>query len=439
MVAAVTPLNNPRVINAWCMYDWANSVYSLVITSAIFPVYYKSLMRAGATDTVNFMGYAVDSSVIYSYTLSLSFLIVAVLLPLLSGVADYLNRKKLFMQIFVLAGSVSCMALFFFDGAPDVYWALGCSLVASVGFSGSLVFYNAFLPGIATPDQFDRVSARGFSLGYYGSVLLLVICLGLVLNAQALGFADAGAASRFSFLLTGVWWLGFSLIPFAVLDETPVRRRFRSRVLAMGYQELARVWRQVKQSRSLKRYLLAFFFFNMGVQTVMYLATLFGTDVLGLADDKLIATILIIQLVAAAGAVLFARLSARIGNRNTLLLMVGMWVLVCAVAYTVTTEWQFYGLAFAVGMIMGGIQSLSRATYAKLIPPASPEPASFFSFYDVAYNVSIVFGTFSFGFIHQLTGSMRNSALGLAVFFVIGFLLLLLVRDPRLAPVRPPR
>jgi UMF1 family MFS transporter len=436
MVTAVTQLNNPRVINAWCMYDWANSVYSLVITSAIFPVYYKSLMRAGGSDVVNFLGYALDSSVIYSYALSFSFLIVAVLLPLLSGVADYLNRKKMFMQLFVLVGSGSCMALFFFDGVHDVYWALGCTVLASVGFSGSLVFYNAFLPGIATPDQFDRVSARGFSLGYYGSVLLLVICLGLVLNAEILGFADAGAASRFSFLLTGVWWLGFAMIPFAVLDETPLNRRFRGQVLSMGYKELVKVWRQVKQLRSLKRYLLAFFFFNMGVQTVMYLATLFGTDVLRLADDKLIATILVIQLVAAGGAVLFARLSARMGNRNTLLLMVGKWILVCVVAYGVTTEWQFYALAFAVGLIMGGIQSLSRATYAKLIPPASPEPASFFSFYDVTYNVSIVVGTFSFGLIHQLTGSMRNSALGMAVFFVIGFGLLLWVRDKRLAPVR---
>jgi len=434
MIPAVARLNDPRIINAWCMYDWANSVYSLVITSAIFPVYYKSVMRAGGSDSVAFFGYDLASSVAYSYALSFSFLLVAALLPLLSGVADYLGRKKMFMQIFVVIGSGSCMALFFFDNAGDVYWALGYSMLASVGFSGSLVFYNAFLPGIATPDQFDRVSARGFSLGYYGSVLLLVICLGLVLNAEALGFADAGVASRFSFLITGFWWFGFALIPFAVLDEPALPRRFDRRVWGKGYNELRKVWNQVKQHRSLRQYLLAFFFFNMGVQTVMYLATLFGTDVLGLADDKLIATILVIQLVAAAGAVLFARMSARLGNQVTLLVMVGLWIIVCGVAYTITTEWQFYGLAFAVGMIMGGIQSLSRASYAKLIPPSTPDPASFFSFYDVTYNCSVVVGTFSFGLINHLTGSMRNSALGLALFFVIGFLLLLFVRDKRLAP-----
>jgi UMF1 family MFS transporter len=425
-------VNNPRVVRAWCMYDWANSVYSLVITSAIFPVYYKSVMRQEGTDLVRFLGYTLDSSVLYSYALSVSFLIVAIMLPLLSGVADYVGRKKWFMQFFVVLGSGACMALFFFRGPDDLAWAIGCSMLASIGFSASLVFYNAFLPEIASPDQFDRVSARGYSMGYYGSVLLMIVCLAMILNATAFGFANEGAASRFSFLLTGLWWFGFALIPFVVLKENGTVSQHTS-VLSKGYRELAGVWQRIRHLPSLKRYLLAFFFFNMGVQTIMYLATLFGTDVLHLADDKLIGTILVIQLVGALGAGMFARLSGRQGNKRTLLIMIGIWILVCLVAYALQTEWQFYALAFVVGMIMGGIQSLSRATYAKLIPADTKDHASFFSFYDVTYNISIVLGTFSFGLINQITGSMRNSALGLGLFFVVGLFVLLTVKDNRLS------
>ncbi len=417
------------------MYDWANSVYSLVITSAIFPVYYKSVMRQAGGDQVSFLGFSLDSSVLYSYALSFSFLVVAVMLPLLSGVADYVGRKKLFMQFFVMLGSSACMGLFFFRGPSDLNWAITCSVLASIGFSGSLVFYNAFLPEIASPDQFDRISARGFSMGYYGSVLLMVLCLAMILNATAFGFADEGAASRFSFLLTGVWWFGFALIPFLVLKEngSPTEKKD---VLLKGYHELLGVWKRIRQLPSLKRYLLSFFFFNMGVQTIMYLATLFGTDVLHLADDKLIGTILVIQLVGALGAGLFARVSGKLGNKLALVIMIGIWILVCVVAYALQTEWQFYALAFVVGMIMGGIQSLSRATYAKLIPADTQDHASFFSFYDVTYNVSIVLGTFSFGLINQITGTMRNSALGLGVFFVLGLVALLTVTDSRLAARR---
>jgi UMF1 family MFS transporter len=432
MALVSVAVNNPKVVRAWCMYDWANSVYSLVITSAIFPVYYKSVMRQGGSDSVNFLSYTLDSSVLYSYALSFSFLMVALMLPLLSGVADYVGRKKWFMQFFVLLGSSACMGLFFFRDPQDLGWAIGCSMLASIGFSGSLVFYNAFLPEIVSPDQFDRVSARGFSMGYYGSVLLLVICLAMILNATSFGFANEGAASRFSFLLTGLWWFGFALIPFMILTENS-SNHVPKNILSKGYHELAGAWQRIGKLPSLKRYLAAFFFFNMGVQTIMYLATLFGTDVLHLADDKLIGTILVIQLVGALGAGLFARISGRQGNKFTLVIMIVIWIMVCLVAYALQTEWQFYALAFVVGMIMGGIQSLSRATYAKLIPADTNDHASFFSFYDVTYNVSIVLGTFSFGLINQITGSMRNSALGLGIFFLLGLAILLTVNDDRLA------
>lgn len=429
-------INNPKTVRAWTMYDWANSVYSLVITSAIFPIYYKEVARgADGSDTVSFFGVSIQNSVLYSYSLSFSFLLVAALLPLLSGIADYTGRKKFFMKLFVWTGGLACMGLYGFQDASWVEWGIFCSVMASVGYSGSLVFYDAFLPEIVSEDQYDRTSARGYSMGYFGSVILMVACLIMIMNPEAFRFADAGEATRFSFLLVGVWWIGFAYIPFTFLPETERARVRGVNIWTNGYFELAKVWRQLKTLPDLKRYLAAFFFFNTGVQTVMYLATLFGTDVLHLESTKLIATILLIQLVAAVGATLFSRISQRQGNQVALYIMIGMWMVVCMAAYLITTEWEFYALAFVVGMVMGGIQALSRATYTKLIPEGTLDTASYLSFYNVTYNVSIVLGTFTFGFINQLTGNMRYSAVSLTVFFVIGFFLLSRVKS---ADIRKP-
>jgi MFS transporter, UMF1 family len=422
-------LNNPRVVRAWYMYDWANSVYSLVISSAIFPIYYKAVSTVNGNDRVEFLGFTIQNAVLYSYALSLSFLIVAAMLPLLSGVADYTGKKKTFMKFFVSLGSLSCIGLYFFDDASLLWWGILCSMLASIGYSASLVFYDAFLPEIVSEDRYDATSARGYSMGYYGSVLLMVACLAIIMNASAVGFPGSAneaelLASRFSFLLVGIWWIGFSLIPFRILPENIYRKTPVGKVWTNGYHEIVKVWQSLRQQADLKRYLIAFFFYNSGVQTVMYLAALFGTDVLKLESAKLIFTILLIQLVASLGAWLFARLSLIKGNRYALLLMNLIWIGICIAAYFITTEFEFYGLAFVVGVIMGGIQSLSRATYAKLIPEDTIDHTSYFSFYDVTYNLSIVMGTFSFGFINQLTGTMRNSALFLTLYFIAGAIIL---------------
>jgi UMF1 family MFS transporter len=439
--APATRLNNPKIIRAWTMYDWANSVYSLVIMSAIFPVYYKQVARQNDNDLVDFFGFSITNTVLYSYAISFSFLIVAILLPVLSGIADYAGRKKFFMKIFVSLGSLSCMGLYFFQDASDIYLAIALSITASIGFAGSLVFYDAFLPEIATEDRYDQVSARGYSMGYYGSVLLMVMCLVLILNPNWFGFYGESAgleATRVSFLLTGLWWFGFALIPFTQLPE----QRKASASLThwrKGYQELENVWNELRELPELKKYLLAFFFFNTGVQTVMNLAPFFGTDVLRLSSDKLIMTILLIQLVAAGGAWFFARVSGKQGNRFALTVMISIWILVCVAAYFIATEYHFYALAVIIGTIMGGIQSLSRATYSKLLPERTTDNASFFSFYDVAFYLSTVLGTFSFGLVNQLTGSLRYSALALAVYFVIGLILLRqvnasdILKQPRVA------
>lgn len=423
------PLNDPKTVRAWYMYDWANSVYSLVITSAIFPVYYKSVTTRDGNDMVPFLGFQVQNSNLYSYALSVSFLIVAAIIPLLSGMADYAGRKKDFMKFFVWLGALSCMGLFFFTGVETLGLGILFSITASIGFSGSLVFYDAFLPEVVTEDRYDVTSARGYSMGYYGSVLMMTLCLLLIMNHAAVGFANEGEATRVAFLLVGAWWLGFSLIPFKHLPENPFGRKPSGNLWTKGYEEVHKVWKSLSHQGDLKRFLFAYFFYNMGVQTVMYLAALFGTDVLHLEDQKLIGTILMIQLVGSVGAWFFARLSGRKGNKTSLLSMITIWIGVCVGAFYITTEQEFYLIAIVVGLVMGGIQSLSRATYSKLIPANTIDHASYFSFYDVTYNLSIVFGTFSYGLINQITGSMRYSALGLAVYFVIGMAFLITIRS----------
>lgn len=427
-VTTTLALNNPKLIRAWCMYDWANSVYSLVITTAIFPIYYKAVAVTNGTDMVTFLGFTIQNSILYSYALSFSFLIVAAILPLLSGAADYSGNKKVFMKGFVWLGSLACMGLYFFDDVNMLTWGIACSILASIGYSGSLVFYDAFLPEIVSQDRYDATSAKGFSMGYYGSVILMAVCSLLIMNFDSFWFSTKGEATRFSFLLVGAWWIGFSMIPFALLPDNPYGQKPTGSILTKGYREIQKVWHNLADQPDLKKYLVAFFFYNMGVQTVMYLATLFGTDVLHLAEDSLIITVVIIQLVGAFGAWLFAKLSMSRGNRFSLATMIFIWIGICISAYFIATAEQFYVLAFVVGMVMGGIQSLSRATYSKLIPPDTIDHASYFSFYDVTYNLSIVFGTFSYGFINQLTGSMRYSALALGGYFIIGLVILFLVK-----------
>ncbi len=413
------------------MYDWANSVYTLVITTAIFPIYYKAnAVTASGSDVIPFLGITIQNSVLYSYALSFSFLVVAALLPLLSGAADYTGNKKTFMRVFVWLGGLSCMGLWFFQGLDTVGWAIFCSITASIGYSGSLVFYDAFLPEIVTPDRYDTTSARGYSMGYYGSVILMVLCTALILKYQTFGFGSEALAVRFSFLLVGVWWIGFAVIPFRILPDNPYNQRPSGNIWTQGYEEIRKVWNTLPSFPDMRRYLAAFFFYNMGVQTVMYLASLFGTDVLHLPSGDLIQIVVIIQIVGALGAGLFARISRIRGNRFTLMIMILMWIGVCIGAYLIQTKYQFYGLAFVVGLIMGGIQALSRATFSKLIPADTIDHTSYFSFYDVTYNLSIVVGTFTYGFIDQITGSMRYSALALAVFFIVGFCLLFAVKAP---------
>lgn len=417
-----------RVHRAWAMYDWANSAYNLVITSTIFPAYYVAVTTvkendAIVNDKVSFFGHTFSNTALFDYALATAYLVIAIISPILSSIADYRGNKKRFMQLFCYLGSIACCGLYFFKSNT---LELGIILfaLAALGYCGSIVFYNAFLPEIAVEKDRDRVSAQGYAYGYIGSVILQLVCFVFVLSPGTFGITDSTFAPRLSFLLVGIWWFAWAQIPFARLPKgMPLEQHTEYSVFTNGFHELRKVWQQIQKLTVLKTYLGAFFLYSMGVQTVMLAATIFGKKELNLETSQLIMTILIIQLVAIAGAYLMSKLSEKFGNLNVLLFVVLMWIGVCVGAYFTTTPMEFYIIATIVGLIMGGIQSLSRSTYSKLMPETK-DTASFFSFYDVTEKIAIVIGMFSFGLIEEMTGSMRNSIVALVGFFALGAVIL---------------
>nr|WP_044238228.1 MFS transporter [Flexithrix dorotheae] len=422
--------NDPKIINAWCSYDWANSVYNLTITAAIFPVFYSAATSdAFNGDVVDFFGFKIVNSVLYSYAISFSFLIIVFLSPILSGIADYSGMKTRFMRFFSYLGSLGCIGLFFFTGANIEYGIL-CAITASVGYAGALVFYNAFLPEIVTQDKMDGVSAKGFALGYIGSVILLVASLVIIIFHENFGL-EQGFATRLSFLQVGLWWFGFSHIALHYLQDRPTGNKITSKILTKGFSEIKKVIAALADNPNTQKFLTSFFFYSMGVQTVMLLAPLFGEKEIGMEGEKLIAVVLILQIVAVLGAYSFAKISDHRGNKFAIGTAVFIWMLICVGGYLLQKESQFYGLAAVLGFVMGGIQALSRSTYSKMIPKDSKDTASFFSFYDITEKLAIVIGTFSYGIIEQITGSMRNSMIAMIMFFFAGFIFLMLAKLPK--------
>ncbi len=430
--------NNPKVLTAWTMYDWANSVHSLTITSAIFPIYFPiaAVMMPSQSTKLDFLGWQVENTVIYSYAVSLGFLLLAFSVPLVSAISDYTGKKKVFMKMYCYLGAISCMLLFFFKEG-DYYLGTFAFLFSIVGWGGSIVFYNSYIPEIATEDKFDSLSARGFTMGYLGSVVLLIQNLTMVLKPEWYGGITGGEASRISFLTVGIWWLAFAQIPFAILPETQKPQKKTGNWIFNGFKELKKVFGDLQKLDITKKFLLSFFFYNMGAQTVMYLGALFGGQELKLPSESLIITILLIQLVAIPGAYIFSQLSEKVGNTKSLSYIVLIWIVICVAGYFVYSRNEFYVLATGIGFVMGGIQSLSRSTYAKMLPENSTETASYFSFYDVCDRLSTVLGTFMFGLVNQITGSMRISLLFLTVFFAIGFVLLLRIPSKKIYLITP--
>ena len=410
--------NNKKLINAWASFDWANSVYNLIVTTAIFPIYYlTTTQEVFGGEMVEFFNISVKNSVLYSFAISFSFLIIVFISPILSGIADYGGLKKQFMQFFTYLGSLSCIGLYFFTG-ENVEYGIACSVLASIGYAGSLVFYNGFLPEVATNEFMDKVSAKGFSMGYIGSVILLIVNLLLFQKPELFGFEDSGSATRFGFILVGVWWIGFSQIAFYFLKDRGDRKKITLSILGNGAKELKKVFKIVKSKLVMNRFLSSFFLFSMGVQTVMLLAPLFADKEIGMGADEMIIVVLTIQIIAIAGAYFFAFLSKLKGNGFAISTTLIIWISICIVGYFLKDKVSFYGLAAFLGFVMGGIQSISRSTYSKLIPAETKDTASFFSFYDITEKLAIVIGSLSYGLIDHLTGSMRNSMLFMSIFFM---------------------
>jgi len=418
------------------MYDWANSAYSLVITSALFPIYFHAITTSDNNNEVRFLGRNFNSDSLQTYAISLAFLLIAAISPILSSIADYSGRKKRFMYFFSTMGALSCSALYFFDSLDTLWIGVFGSILAAIGYAGSIVFYNAFLPEIADVKDQDKVSAKGFAMGYIGSSLLLIFSLTMIMFPQLFGNIESGYATRLAFLIVGIWWFAFAQYTFHYLPNNVFDQKPQGRYILNGYMELKKVWFELRHSSRLKTFLLSFFFYNMGVQTVMYVATLFGDGELHLPSEILIAIILIIQFVAIGGAFFFSSLSKRYGNIYSLSVSLIIWVLICIGAYLcdkrfgVNEQTMFIILAAVVGLVMGGIQSLSRSTYSKLLPETK-DHASYFSFYDVCDKLGTVLGTFAFGYINEITGSMRNSIIVLASFFIIGLILLLRMKKEK--------
>jgi MFS transporter, UMF1 family len=417
-----------RVVRGWIMYDWANSVYQLTIASAIFPIYYNTVTRTGDNFTVSFFGAPVINTVLYSWAIAAAYLLVAIGSPLFSSMADYTGRRKAFMRVFTIIGAAACGALFFFD-RNHVELGIIAFAFGTLGYGGSIVFYNSFLPVIADAKDQDRISAAGYSMGYLGGVVLLLFNLLMIMKPALFGIAaDSSLPARISFVTVFIWWIAFSQITFNRLPKYTFRKRMkRESVLTNGYKELQLVFNQIRKSYKLSMFLTGFFFLMMGVLTTMFMAATYGEKEMGMKEDVLIPTILVIQLVGMLGAWMFARISEKLGNLRALMITIVAWTLICIGAYFITNTIQFVTAAFFIGIVMGGSQSLARSTYSKMLPADTTDHTSFFSFYDVMEKLATVAGTFSFGVMEALTGSMRYSVLAITVFFMLSFIFMFLL------------
>ncbi len=424
-----------KLIHRWAFYDWANSVYSLVISTAVFPIYYETVTET-ESGLVNFLGFEVNNTSLYTYALSLSFLIVAFISPLLSGIADYVGNKRTYMKFFCYFGSLSVMSLFFFKGVETLWVGILFSVLASIGFWGSLVFYNAYLPEVAYSDQQDEASALGFIYGYIGSVILLIFNLSMVMKPEWYGISDPGLAPRISFLTVGIWWMGFAQVTFRRLPYNLHNRKPDKDYVFKGYQELKKVINELKDRPVMLNFLTSFFLYSVGVQSIILLATIYGKTEIGLSTSSLILTIIVIQLVGILGAYLFSRLAKRIGNLTALKITIFIWTAASLSAYYLdkddpNVQLKFYVISGFIGLVLGAIQTLSRSTYSKLLPENTLDPTTYFSFFDVTEKIAIVWGTFIFGLAIAITDSMRLSILLLCLFFVISFIILSMMKKTK--------
>lgn len=416
--------NDKKTVRAWAFYDWANSAFPLVIATAVFPPYFSSI----SPDAMNVFGSPVDSNSLYSYSLSFSFLLVAIMTPILSGISDYSGRRKGFLKMFTWIGAFSCLVLFFFSGPESAWLGLIGFVIGFIGFNASLVFYNSYLPDIVTEDKFDKTSATGYAYGYIGSMILLVMILVLIQFKDTFGISSDTLPVRIGFLMVGLWWLFFARITFRALPNEK-QLKIKKSFINKGINEVVQVFDKVKTDANVVKFLASYFFFIAGVNVVIYLASIFAKEELGFGQSQLILLVSLLQILAMVGSFFFAYLSDKIGNKNAIMVQLVIWIGICLTAYVIHGVMEFYILSMFVGLVFGGIQSLSRSTYSKMLSDDIDSLASYFSFYDVLTKVASVAGTFVFGIVNQITGNMRYSILATGLFFIIGFIILMTMKS----------
>jgi MFS transporter, UMF1 family len=429
----VEPVLDPRLRRrqqrAWYVYDWANSAYITTVVTVFLGPYLTSVTEeaAGADGFVHPLGVPVRAGSYFPYLVSLSVALSVVLMPLVGAIADRTQRKRELLGLFAYIGALATMGLYFVRGSAYLAGGL-LFVVANVAYSISIVVYNSFLPDIATPEERDDVSSRGWGVGYLGGFLLLATNLALFTARDSLGLSE-GDAARISVLSAGVWWALFTVVPLLGLRSRrtvpPIAPG--TSVLVAGFRQLAITLREVRALPLTLFFLVAYVFYNDGIQTVIALAAVYGDEELRLGSQTLIVAILMVQFVAFVGALALGRLARVIGPKRTVLGSLVAWTVTVTIGYFVPAREPvlFFLLAALIGFVLGGSQALSRSLFSQLIPQG--KEAEYFSLYEISDRGTSWFGPLLFGIVYQTTGSYRAAIISLVVFFVGGFFLLLKV------------
>lgn len=405
-----------RAIYAWAFYDWANSAFATTVMAGLFPLFFKEYWNSGVADTVSTFRLGMANSA--------ASLVVVLCAPLLGAIADHLDRRKGFLLLFAALGVVMTGALHFV-AAGDWQLAALCYGLAILGFSGGNLFYDALLLGVARPAQLDRVSALGFALGYLGGGLLFAFNVLMVLHPDWFGLPDKATAVRVSFLSVALWWAVFSVPLFVRVHEARAAERVRARAaIARGFGQLRRTLREIGRLPHTFLFLVAYWLYIDGVDTIVRMAVDYGMS-LGFPSNSLIVALLITQFVGFPAAIAFGRLGDRIGARAGILVALAVYMAVTAWGAFMSAVWEFYLLAVVIGLVQGGVQSLSRSLYARLIPPG--RSAEFFGFYNMLGKFAAVLGPALMGWVGVLSGSPRIGILSVLALFVVGAVLLLRV------------
>ena len=419
--------NDKRTIFGWCMYDWANSAYATTVMTALLPNYFARAVVG--PEGIQIGNTVVSATSLWGYLVSTAALFVFLCAPVLGAISDFSSAKKKFLTAFAYTGSLFVILLYFCQTGA-VWQTAIFFLISQIGFVGANVFYDAFLPQIASDDKMDWVSSKGFSFGYIGGGLQFAIALGLVAGHEVIGVSQ-GVAARIGMTMAGLWWAGFTLFMLKCLKEAeaveamPEKYRSTPKVIAYVLIGLARTFatmKKVGRFKPLLLFLFAFMIYNDGIQTVINMATIYGTETLGLSTTVLMTTLLAIQIIAAGGALLFSQIAGKIGTKRAVMLSLVLWSGIVTYAYFLHTASEYFILGVFVGIVLGGSQALSRSFYGAMVPEEAS--AEFYGFYSVFSKFSAIWGPLAFAVIRQVTGTARLSIISLMAFFIVGLILL---------------